>query len=279
MSGDWAIVGPDSLMRSDNDVAASSAPLLAQSLTALPDGGALVGTEQARLLRVAADGSVTPVESFDAIPTRDDWYTPWGAPPDTRSLAVTADNVALVNVHVGGVWRGELTDAGAVSVSDSDSVSASGSTWTEVVAVDDDTHCVVAAPSGSRAVIAAAVGFGSSVDGGRTFTWTDNGLHSSYCRAVALCGDYVLVTASDGPFTKHGAIYRRPITSDAPFERCTNGLPEWFPYNIDTFQLSAADGTAVFGTNDGEVYVSEDEGSTWALAAKDLPPIRCFAIR
>jgi hypothetical protein len=177
---------------------------------------------------------------------------------------VTADGAALVNVHVGGVWRG--------SVSDEDQ-------WVEVVPVGNDTHSVVAASSGPRVAIAAAVGYGSSVDGGRTFAWTEDGLHGSYSRAVAFAGDYVLLTASTGPFTKQGAIYRRPIDADGPFEKCTSGLPEWFPYNIDTFQLSANDDLAVFGTDDGDVYVSEDEGSTWTLAAKDLSPVRCFAMR
>ena len=262
MSGNWAIVEDSGVVSLDGGVTATTAPLSAHCLTSLGDG-ALVGTERARLFTVAADGAVSPVVSFDRIPTRDDWYTPWGAPPDTRSLTVTADGVALVNVHVGGVWRGSLD----------------GDDWTEVVAVDDDTHSVVAASSGSRVVIAAAVGFGSSVDGGQTFTWTDDGLHGSYCRAVAFAGDHVLLSASTGPFTKKGAVYRRPIGGDGPFERCTSGLPEWFPYNIDTFQLSADDRLAVFGTDDGEVYVSEDEGSTWTLAAKDLPAVRCFALR
>jgi hypothetical protein len=166
----------------------------------------------------------------------------------------------LVNVHVGGVWRGEDDE------------------WTEVVPVDNDTHQVLAAASGSRVLIAAAVGFGSSDDDGRTFTWTTDGLHATYSRAVAFAGEFVLLTASTGPRTNRGAVYRRPVDGDGPFERCHDGLPDWFAFNLDTFQLAARDSFAAIGTSDGEVYVSEDEGSSWALAAKDLPPIRCVAL-
>jgi hypothetical protein len=258
IDGEWAIVEDSDVVSLDSGVTATTSPLSAQCIAAFGDG-ALVGTEQARIFELDATGAITAVESFDHIPTRDTWYTPWGAPPDTRSLTVTADRVPLVNVHVGGVWR------------------ADDGTWTEVVPVDNDTHQVLAARSGSRVVVAAAVGFGSSTDGGQTFTWTTDGLHATYSRAVAFAGDFVLLTASTGPRTDRGAVYRRPIDADGPFERCHEGLPDWFAFNIDTFQLVAHDNRAAIGTSTGEVYVSDDEGSSWALVAKDLPPIRCLA--
>src|SRR5438034_10186776 len=47
-----------------------------------PSGsGLLVGASNARLLRLA-DAALEPVESFDGIEGRDEWYTPWGGPPD-----------------------------------------------------------------------------------------------------------------------------------------------------------------------------------------------------
>jgi len=261
IAGDWAIVGDAEVVSLASGVTTTTVPWTAQCVA--PFGvGALVGTAEAHLVEIEPSGTTKPVESFDRIPTRDTWYTPWGAPPDTRSLAVTPDGVPLVNVHVGGVWRG----------------GDGGSSWEEVVPVDNDTHQVLAAASGSRVVVAAAVGFGSSTDGGRTFRWTADGLHASYSRAVAFCGDFVLLTASTGPRTARGAVYRRPIDSDGPFERCHDGLPDWFAFNIDTFQLAAHDHLAAIGTQDGEVYLSEDEGATWTLAAKDLPSVRCVAL-
>ncbi len=259
IDGEWAIVEDTDVVSLDSGTTASTAPLSAQCVAAFGDG-ALVGTEQARVFEVGASGSIKSVESFDRIPSRDTWYTPWGGPPDTRSLTVTADMVPLVNVHVGGVWRSHDGE------------------WTEVVPVDNDTHQVLAAPSGSRVLVAAAVGFGSSTDGGQTFTWTTDGLHGTYSRAVAFAGDFVLLTASTGPRTDRGAVYRRPVDGDGPFERCHEGLPDWFAFNIDTFQLVAHDNVAAIGTGNGDVYLSDDEGSTWELVTKDLPPIRCLAL-
>jgi hypothetical protein len=260
ISGEWAIVEHAEVVSLDSGVTATTAPLSAECVAAYGEG-ALVGTEQARVFELdGTTGALEPIESFDRIPTRDTWYTPWGAPPDTRSLTVAADGVPLVNVHVGGVWRGD------------------GDDWTEVVPVDNDTHQVLAASSGPRVLIAAAVGFGSSEDGGRTFTWTTDGLHATYSRAVAFAGDFAMLTASTGPRTNRGAVYRRPIDGNRPFERCHEGLPDWFEFNIDTFQLAAQGNVATIGTRDGEVYRSDNEGATWALVAKDLPSIRCVAL-
>jgi hypothetical protein len=261
MDGGWVIVEGAEVLSLDSGITATTAPLSATCVAARGEG-ALIGTEEAHLFEVQGSGSIEPVGSFDRIPTRDSWYTPWGAPPDTRSLTVTSDGTPLVNVHVGGVWRGDV---------DADE-------WIEAIPVDNDTHHVLASQSDSRVLVAAAVGFGWSTDGGRTFDWTTAGLHARYARAVAFAGSYAMVTASTGPRTNRGAVYRRPLDGDGPFERCHAGLPEWFEFNIDTFQLAARDESVAIGTADGDVYLSEDEGSTWALVADELPPIRCVAV-
>jgi hypothetical protein len=221
-----------------------------------PDGGVVVGTSEAHVLRLAADG-LEADPSFDAIPTRDEWYTPWGAPPDTRSLSIAADGTAFVNVHVGGVWR------------------SGGDGWDERVEVDADTHQVLAVDG--VVLVAAAVGFGSSDDGGETFTWSTDGLHDTYARAVALTEDGVLLTASTGPRTAHAAVYRRPFDG-GPFEKVHDGLPEWFGSNIDTYCLAAKGDTATFGTGDGDVFVSSDAGRSWEILTGGLPPVRCVAL-
>jgi hypothetical protein len=261
MDGGWAIVEGAEVVSLDSGVTATTAPLTATCIAARGEG-ALIGTEEAHLFEVQGSGSIEPVESFDRIPTRDSWYTPWGAPPDTRSLTIASDGVPLVNVHVGGVWRGD----------------PAADDWTEVIQVDNDAHQVLASHGDARVLVAAAVGFGWSTDGGRSFDWTTDGLHARYARAVAFAGSYAMVTASTGPRTDRGAVYRRPLDGDRPFERCHAGLPEWFPFNVDTFQLAARDECVAIGTTDGEVYLSEDEGSTWALVADDLPPIHCVSV-
>jgi len=269
--------GPDMFAVADGDTIVAGIPGKGwRELAEVPDGlvahcllsstaggpeGLLVGTSEARLLRFdPVDRTFEPVPSFDAIPTRDEWTTPWGGPPDTRSLAAGPAGT-FVNVHVGGVWR---------------RIHERNASWQEVVAVADDAHQVVTA--GTRVAVAAAVGCGTSDDGGRRWNWSTEGLHASYCRAVAFAGDTVLVTASTGPFTNEAALYRRPAGAST-FERCREGLPEWFEHNIDTYCLAADDVHVVaFGTPDGTVYRSFDAGLHWTRVASGLPAIRAVAL-
>lgn len=75
--------------------------------------------DDARLLRLAADHTLTPICSFDAVDGRSTWYAGsaivngqrMGPPLGIRSLSGTANGATLlVNVHVGGIPRS--TDGG-----------------------------------------------------------------------------------------------------------------------------------------------------------------------
>jgi hypothetical protein len=262
VSGQWALVGEHQLVSLATDVVTQ---LDGPRAWCVLDGGetVYVGTAEARLFAgSSATGDLAPVESFDRIETRDEWYTPWGAPPDTRSLAAGPDGTVFVNVHVGGVWWGSPS-----------------ARWTEVISVDADTHQVTTGGDDKTVVAAAAIGFGRSLDGGATWDWTADGLHGSYCRAVAVAGDTALVTASTGPGSRRGAIYRRPLRDDGAFEKCVGGLPEWFPFNLDTFQLAADGDEVAVGTSDGRVYRSGDTGSSWELVTENLPAVHTVTIR
>lgn len=225
------------------------------------DGGALVGTSEAHLVRVA-DGSAKRVAPFDKVPTRDDWYTPWGGPPDVRSLSRGADGAAYANVHVGGILRSD-----------------DGEKWRPTsMDVDADVHQVLAHPDTPGLVFAAtAIGLATSKDGGETWDFSEEGMHASYCRAVAIAGDTLLVSASKSHTGRQSALYRRPLTG-GPFERCEKGLPEWFADNVDTFCLDARGDEAVLGTSDGLVFVSDDGGESWHEEASGLPSVTCVAI-
>lgn len=205
----------------------------------------LVGLTGARLITVdPVRGTVDPVPAFASVDGRAEWENPAGPTPDLRSAACTESGAWLVNVHVGGVWRS--TDRGA--------------TWINVVAPDADVH-EVCAGSGGRVVAAAAGGMGWSTDDGATWDWTDAGLHAAYCRAVAIDGDSVFVTASTGPSTEDGRLYRGPL--GGPMEPCATGLPGSFPFNLDTGSLDARHGQVALGARDGRIFRSSDGGQSF----------------
>ena len=255
ISGDWAITPTAVVSLSSGQQMALPDGLQPRCVLGGPGGSCLVGTSAARLFEVTPQ-SVRPVGSFDQIEGRREWFTPWGGPPDTRSMTPSNQGL-LVNVHVGGVWRGD------------------GHTWVEVVESGQDVHQVVA--DGDVVAVAAAVGIGQSNDAGKTWTWSTNGLHASYSRAITLAEDWLLASASTGPGSRQGALYRRPLDKpEAELTPCggTGDLPESFPYNVDTFELAADGKLVAVGTPSGEVYLSEDSGGAWRKLVDTLPGVR-----
>jgi hypothetical protein len=244
-----------------------------QSAAQLPEGltgtclyadrsGVIVGTLQAHLGRIGDQGW-EPIQSFEAVEGRAGWYTPWGAPADARTISGDANGGMYVNVHVGGIVRS--LDG--------------GDTWEPTIDVDADVHQVLVEPRSGRILAAAAGGLHESTDAGQTWANSTRGLHARYQRAVAVAGDHVLVSSSTGPSGRQSAIYRRTLANqDEPFERCTEGLPDWFPNNIDSTCLAASESRAVFGTEQGQMFASEDAGRTWRLEREGLPSVRCVLL-
>jgi photosystem II stability/assembly factor-like uncharacterized protein len=263
----WALADGRELWQYDGDGegrAAASSPGPPLRCLAVAGGTVLAGTAEAHLLRLNA-GELRPVEPFDRVEGRDGWYTPWGGPPDVRSVAVGADGALWVNVHVGGIPTSP----------------DGGRTWRPTIEVDADVHQVLAHPDDPGRVLAASArGLADSADAGGTWTYLTEGMHARYCRAVALAGDTVVVSCSTGPGGGRATLYRRPLDAPAgtPFERCREGLPEWFPANIDTACLDASGPAVAFGTGAGEVFASADAGVTWERVAGGLPPVRCLLL-
>jgi hypothetical protein len=225
--------------------------------------GFFVGTEEARLFRLQHQ-TLAPVESFDRVEGRQKWYTPWGGPPAVRSMAVDLAGRIHVNVHVGGIPRS--TDGAR--------------TWEPTIDIDADVHQVIAHPTQPDLALAAgAVGLAHSEDGGTSWSIDTDGLRATYARAVAVAGDAVMLSASDGPGGGHAAVYRTPLGPSIHLQRCTEGLPEWFEGNIDTGSLAASDSTVAFASNDGRAFISVDTGERWRQLADGLPTVRslCFA--
>lgn len=84
------------------------------------------------------------------------------------------------------------------------------------------------------------------------------------------------MSASDGPFGKHAALYRRELDG-GDFERCTVGLPDWLPAIVDTGHLDAGGSRVVAGIA-GQVIVSDDAGDSWRVLAADLPDVTAVAL-
>lgn len=235
---------------------------LARNCLLPTEAGLFVGTAEAHLLRLAR-GGMEAVPGFEEIEGRDAWYTPWGGPPDTRSLAVDRNGTLYANVHVGGIARS----------------ADGGLTWKRTIDIDTDVHQVLAHPTTPGLVLAATgdAGLAVSANGGDWWDFQTEGLHANYSRAVAVAGDAVLVTASESHLGRNAAVYRRPLSGGA-FERCAKGLPEWFRHNIDTHCLAAAGPFAAFGTADGSVFASSDAGETWKAVASGLPRVTCVTL-
>ena len=261
--GWWAIVDGRELWRTDG-LDAWMQEAVAEGLRAnclLPAGGdLLVGTSEAHLLRLRVS-ALERIRSFDEAPGRDEWFTPWGGPPDVRSITQDLSGAIYVNVHVGGILRS----------------ADGGGSWTTTLDIGSDVHEVAFHPASGHLLAASAWGLGLSEDEGASWRFDRDGLHGTYCRAVRVAGETILVTASTGPYTHRGAIYRSRLDDDGPLQRCEGGLPDWFGSNLDTHCLATSGSEAAFGTDEGSVFASSDEGATWALAADDLPAVRCVA--
>lgn len=256
LAGRWALVDGKAVWHDGDWVAGEVAGPPANCLLPV-DGGVLVGTAEAHLVRLPEGEAVA---SFDGAPDRGRWYTPWGGPPDVRTLAAGPDGTLYANVHVGGILRS--TDAGA--------------TWEPTLDLDLDVHQVLVAGDGT-VLAATAYGLAVSSDSGHTWTMVDDGLPATYARAVAVAGDTVLLSASSGPDGERAAIYRRPLHGGGPFRRTSIGLPGSFPGNVDTFCLVADGDRAALGTFAGRVYASGDAGASWTTVAAG-PPVTCLSI-
>lgn len=261
--GLWAIADRNSVWHRDPNgewhQIASVNDLQLNCLLPIKDA-VLVGTSGACLIRIAG-GNMHRSNCFESVEGRDKWYTPWGAPPDVRSLAAGQSGELYVNVHVGGILRS--TDQ--------------GQSWQPTIDVDADVHEVRTVPDYPELVLAAtAEGLALSQNRGDSWSFDRTNLHAAYARAVAVCKETILMTVSTGPRTNKAAIYRRPLNQPGTFEKCEKGLPEWFSDNIDTGTLATSGNLAAFGTNDGQIFLSSNAGLTWQRIAADLAPIRCL---
>jgi hypothetical protein len=225
-----------------------------------------VGTEDARMLRLSPGGGVLdPIAGFDRVAGRDAWFAGSaivngqrvGPPLGIRSVAANSNgSVLFANVHVGGIPRS--TDGGR--------------TWQPTIDINADVHEVCAHPTNPQIVSAAsAIGLCMSRDAGATWAIERDGLHASYCSAVAFSGDDILVAASTDHFAAQGRIYRRPIRPDGDTVAVEAGLPTWLHGIADTGCI-ATNGSAIAVVDGaGTLYLSTESGLAWSRSSSELP--------
>jgi hypothetical protein len=225
-----------------------------------------VGTDDARMLCLSHEGGVLgPMDGFDHVAGRDAWFAGsaivngqrLGPPLGIRSVAANSNGgVLYANVHVGGIPRS--TDGGR--------------TWQPTIDIHSDVHEVRAHPADPDIVVAAsAVGLCISRDAGATWAIEKEGLHASYCSAVAFSGDDILVAASTDHFAAQGKIYLRPIRPDGKIAAVENGLPAWINGIADTGCIASKGSTSVVVDRGGTLYLSTEFGRAWSEGSSGLP--------
>ena len=224
-----------------------------------PSGGVIgvhhgrvwVGGAEARVWQL--DGAaLTEVTSFQEAPTHAEWHTPWGGPPDVFSFASDGTHL-YVSVHVGGILR--TTD---------------GSDWTPTIDLHDDVHQVAVGDDGTVWAATGMRGLAESRDHGATWRYHARGLHATYALAVAPLPHGALVAVSSGHAAKDGGVYR---FDGERFIRCAD-LPSDLHGAVGPRQLATSGERAAVVLPNGDTYLSDDGGVTWARVADGLRSAR-----
>ena len=260
----WAIADRRSIARRESDGTwtdvARSDEFDLVCLLPMPDG-LLVGTDEAHLLRLD-DHTLGRVAPFDAVEGRDAWYTPWGGPPAVRSIARDLGGRIHANVHVGGIRAPSTAARGGAHDRHRRRrpPSRRASERTRCRARRRRRRPRRQRERGSELADRAARPARNVREGRRRRGGHDPAL--GFERAPR----------------GRAALYRTAYGPDLHLEKCTDGLPEWFDGNIDSGWLVARESVVAFGTGDGVIFLSDDEGEGWTRAAEDVPSIRalCF---
>jgi photosystem II stability/assembly factor-like uncharacterized protein len=211
------------------------------------------------------EGVLDPLDGFDNVAGRDAWFAGsaivngqrLGPPLGIRSLSANSSGkILFANVHVGGIPRSM----------------DGGGTWQPPIDINSDVHEVRAHHADPDIVVAAsAIGLCVSRDSGATWRIERDGLHASYCAAVAFSGDDIVVSASTHHFAVQGKLYRRPIKPDGDIVAVEGGLPAWTEGIVDTGCIAANGPSIAVADRAGNLYRSGDSGQTWSCTVSGLP--------
>jgi len=230
--------------------------------------GLFVGIARAHLVR---DGGVG--ESFDGVPGRDHWYTPWGGPPDTRSIAEAADGSLHVNVHVRGIDPRRLRHAALAHAATGLRVwhfKTGGAIFSTAAVVDgvvyfgSEDHSVYAlrASDGSllwKRVLPNFVQSSPAVTTDTVYIGEEDGYLVALDRSTGAIewrtkiGRYIVL---ESPVYANGVVYAASQQGGFAALDAATGERLWSWRNKKVLGASPAviDGTAYFASSDGYLY-------------------------
>ncbi len=228
----------------------------------------LIGTTPPHIYLIQDDSMIGPCASFETLPVRSQWYTPWGGPVAVRSLAASIDGWVYADIHVGSIMRS----------------SDQGQTWEPVTpTLHEDVHEVATTPASDRHIYANTyLSVYLSDDRGKTWHHRSNALQNRYGRGIAvnpkdpttlLCG------VSDGPLgaNVHGQLYYTD-NAGGSWHHISQGFPSSTRHNIDTFHIAYMDEYIAWVADENKLYLSQDRGLTWELywtAPEEILTLSC----
>lgn len=213
----------------------------------------LIGTGESHIYRMK-DGKTKAIESIDKMPIRDQWYTPWGGPPDVRSFATTNEGHVYADIHVGSIIHSP----------------DGGQSWEPVTPdLHEDVHQVATSQRSKKRVYAnTAHGVYISDDHGKSWAHRSNGFPYKYGRAIAVHPtdpDCLLATVSKGPHgDPQGQLYRSDDAGRA-WDLVKNGFPQSVSHNIDTFHIAFSNDGNAWAAIGQDLYTSTDRGISWQI--------------
>lgn len=229
----------------------------------LADGTMLAGCEPAAVF--AREGEAWRRLALSFAPGASGWSSPWGAADVGSILADAVDPKRFfVGIEVGGVY---LTEDG-------------GETWIERnEGLHPDVHALAAHPSRPARILAStADGVHRSDDGGATWRRTSHGIARTYTVPLLVSAaqpDVVWTAGARGPSGMDTRVYRSEDGGER-WREVTGGLPRGLKgiARQGLVEIQGDPPMLAIGTAGGDLYVSEDAGATWKLAAQGVPPIQ-----